>query len=172
MKIYLLSLLALMHSITSNAQDDIIKKGSLTLNPGIGIGSAWSNYGNKVNVPPLSVSLDIGVAPDITIGPYVAYSSTTEPDAFYGDFTYTHLLIGAKGAYHFNISDKFTGHAGGILGYHVISVSNSSAAAKASTVLYDFLIGATYHFTSKMGVFAELGYGITYLNIGASFSIK
>ena len=112
MKLYLLGVLSLMYSLTIHAQNDIIKKGSLTLSPGIGIGTAWSDYGNKIGVPPLSVSLDIGIAPNITIGPYIAYSSTTETDYFSGDYTYTHLLIGAKGAYHFDISDKFTGHAG------------------------------------------------------------
>ena len=36
---------------------------------------------------------------------------------------------------------------------------------------YNVFIGARYFFTDKIGAFAELGYGISYTTLGATFRL-
>jgi hypothetical protein len=65
--------------------------------------------------------------------------------------TYTGLLLG------FNIaSSKWTG------------TGTETTHASSGGVAYAWFVGGRYYFTDKFAGMLELGYGITYLNIGVA----
>ena len=89
------------------------------------------------------------------------------------------MILGIRGAYHFgrfiNI-EKLDVYAGLMLGndfakdsystnsqcpYHQEYMSRSYGGGVAS-----LFVGARYRFTNHVGIFGELGYGISMLNIG------
>ena len=87
--------------------------------------------------------------------------------------------MGLRGAYHFNEFvkiDKLDLYAGLMLGYNIASETFSSTDPSRTNIAYygssyggfaySFFGGARYRFTDNIGVFGELGYGISILNIG------
>lgn len=159
--------------IATTAEAGPYKAGTKDLNLGIGLGS--SLYGDAV-IPPISASLDFGYNKDISIGGYLGFATTS-----YGigdwEWNYTHIIIGARGAYHFYNEDKIDAYGGLMLGYNIISVSEPDGysglgyTAESSHVTWNLFLGARYNFNPKISAFAELGYGISYLTLGVSFKI-
>jgi hypothetical protein len=156
----------------------------LSLNTAVGIGSNLTIDNSTITVPPISVSLDIKILPQVTIGPYIAY----EKNSYYGSTEYG--LAGVRGTYHFLIPSKTFGvYAGAILSYvyydnpgltalyandtHYVANDNtlSLPSSKQSHFGYNIFIGGQVHLSNSVSAFAELGYGIAYLNVGLSFAL-
>ncbi|MCW3073499.1 MAG: hypothetical protein JWP69_568 [Flaviaesturariibacter sp.] len=177
----------------ASAQGALVHKGSKSLSIGLGFKTSWDEYGDKIKMPPLSASLDFGVADNVTIGPYVAVSSTSGEG--YGDFvdtqtgnissayytyTYSHKLVGLRGTYNLPVSDKLSAYAGAMLGYHFAKVKYTHSTlqnatikdAKGNELLYNFFIAGKYALSPNASAFAELGYGVTFLNIGVAIKLK
>ena len=86
-----------------------------------------------------------------------------------GAYKYTYIIAGARASYHFNFGvEKLDPYLGGMLGYNVSSVNNSAAPA-AGGIAYSGHVGARYYFSSKIGAFAEAGYGVANLTAGLAF---
>ncbi|MFI3318320.1 MAG: outer membrane beta-barrel protein [Rikenellaceae bacterium] len=79
------------------------------------------------------------------------------------------LLIAITGNYHYTAIEKFDLYAGLSLGYE--SATAKYAGNKASAGDFDFgiYVGARYYFSEKFAALAQLGYGISYFNIGATY---
>jgi len=159
--------------IVATAEAGPYKAGAKDLNLGIGLGS--NLYGDQV-IPPLSASLDFGYNKDISIGGYLGFATTSYGYIGY-EWDYTHIIIGARGAYHFYNEDKIDAYGGLMLGYNIISVSEPDGwggvgySSESSHITYNLFLGARYNFNPKISAFAELGYGIAYLTLGVSFKI-
>jgi energy-converting hydrogenase Eha subunit B len=98
-------------------------------------------------------------------------------------YTWTYLIAGVRGAYHFGRFikiDKLDVYAGLMLGNDFASSNYSTNSVCPDHVRYNYnntyggfvfalYGGARYRFTNHFGVFGELGYGVTYLNVGLNF---
>jgi hypothetical protein len=184
MKKLLLVLLVGVFSLTQLlAQESTFKKGDKVLNLGIGLGSTlYAGTGYKIGIPPISASLEVGIVnllndkASIGVGGYVGYSSHKYSASYFGytdSWTNSSFIIGARGAFHYALLDKLDTYAGLILGARIESwkwtgtgteTTHSSNGGLASSEF----IGARYYFSDKFAVMAELGYGITYLNLGVA----
>lgn len=134
-----------------------------------------AGFGGNLGTP-FGVGFEYGVSDKIGVGAYVGYSSY---DLI--GFKYTSILVGAKGNYHFFTDDKFDAYGGLMLGYNSVKVEsgtgigtglgifNFAPAVEASAVFFGGQLGARYYFTDSIGAFAELGYGLAYLNAGIAF---
>ncbi len=148
------------------------EKGQVDANIGIGLGASFAT--GTVDLPPVSLALDFGITDNLSLGAYLGYSASKEDFSGFGvnySWKYTYLIVGARGAYHFDLVDQLDTYAGVMLGYNVASVKyEGSGAAPASPsaggVAYAGFAGARYHFGDTFGVYAELGYGIALLNAG------
>lgn len=173
--------LFLISNITLLAEDTFNKDKS-NLNVGVGFGSAL--WGDPV-LPPISASYEIGWPSDSTevlqkasIGGYVGFSMT-ESEYSWGIYSYTHIIVGARGSYHFYNTDNLDLYAGGMIGYNIVSSSyeskssgyTRSSSAHGSEFSYAFFAGGRYYFTDTFGAFAELGYGVAYLNFGLTVKL-
>lgn len=168
-KLVLLSVF-LISVITVNAQE-IFSKGTNILNVGVGVGSGI----------PVEASFEHSIVDGlingengaIGIGAYGSWYSDSEKITG-GKWKYNHIVLGARGAFHYQFVDKLDTYAGAMLGYNIASSKwegDGTGSASASGSAFDFSLfaGARYFFKPTFGVYAEAGYGVSYLSLGVTF---
>jgi len=163
-----------------SAQESTFVKGDKVLNVGIGLGNALyvgSYY--HMQVPPLSASLEIGVKDGIAekgsigVGGYLGYSSYKWDYSGWG-YKYSNFIIGARGAFHYPLVNKLDTYVGLLIGVNIVSSKEFGTPigynynASSTGLAWSGFLGGRYYFTPKFAVMAELGYGITYLNLGVA----
>ena len=168
----------LLFAVRSQAQTSgCFDKGSSVINFGIGLGTTLYGSGYTGSFPPISVSYERGIADGRWgIGAYLAHTGAKYGDkSDYWKFSYT--VIGARGDYHFYTTDKLDTYGGVILGYDIVSDKwhgegeSEEYDASGSSAVFAPFVGGRYYFSQHVGVFAELGYGIAWLNLGLNFSL-
>ena len=98
-------------------------------------------------------------------------------------------LFGLRGELRKEISGKFEMYGGGLLGYNHTSIREYDALSKQTIsrdadgptpfdpnqsngkFLYSGFVGSTYYLHPSVGVFAEVGYGISLLNTGLTIRL-
>ena len=166
-----------------NAQN-AFSKGDQNINLGVGIGSVLGGSGYKTTLPPVSISYEYGIKDQLFddksslgIGAYLGYASNKyEWPGNYG-WKYNYTIVGVRGALHYQLIDNFDTYGGLMLGYNIVSSSSygdwgtTVNTAAGSALGWSLFLGGRYFFTDKIGAFAELGYGIAYLQLGVSFKL-
>ncbi|MGD0755085.1 MAG: hypothetical protein ABR927_08500 [Bacteroidales bacterium] len=166
------------------AQESTFKQGDKVLNLGIGLGSTlYTGSYYTSSVPPISASLEFGVKDGILdkgsigVGGYLGYSSHKWEYDNWG-YKYSNFIIGARGVFHYPLVNKLDTYTGILLGYDIASSKEFGTAiygydysASTGGLVGAWFVGARYYFSSKFAVMAELGYGITYLNIGVALKL-
>ncbi len=145
------------------------------------IGANWTKiYSSSPNyksstVGPLGVYFERGITDNIGVGVSVNYLRNTASYDMIGtaiDMNISQLAVAVRGAYHFKLSnDKFDPYAGAGLAYRNFSYTSSSSSTNfsfGSPVGIQAFAGSRYFFTNNIAAFAEIGYGVSYLNIGAT----
>jgi len=161
-------------------------KGDKIVNVGIGVGSYYGGDGYTSSIPPFTVSFEQGIIDglldgkaSIGVGGYLAYTAN-KWESTYGSTTfgykYSYFILGARGVFHYQFVDKLDTYTGLMLGYNVVSSSTfgdgmGGSSPTASGIGYSAFIGARYHFSDKFAAFAEIGYGISALELGISFKL-
>ena len=149
-------------------------KGMNVLNAGIGLGS----YGlSGTGGIPVTASFEHGFSKNISAGATVGLIQKK----FASDWKYTYLLLGARGSYHLNealkiANQKVDVYAGAGLLYRRFSVKYTDKDAgdepgfdlnaSGGDVVLQLHAGGRYLFNDRVGAFAELGYGISPLQLG------
>ena len=181
--LFAVALIASMFTTTSSfAQIDILgtnpnfTQGQIDVNAGIGLLRTFYS-GHRSAVPPVSVSVEYGITDKISVGGFFGYTSTKDRlwyDA--NDYArYSFTIVGVRGSYHLNLWDRMDTYAGLMLGYNIASVKYDTDnpyldnyAAASSGLALSAYVGGRYMLTEKIGAFAELGYGISVLNLGVN----
>lgn len=157
------------------AQNRPFGKGDKVLNLGVGYGSTWySGVYYKVKVPPVSASLEFGAANyvlekgSLGFGPYISYS-TFKFEKGDGGYDYSLILVGLRSNFHYPFIDNLDTYASLFLGYNILSSKEFGAPAsfpEKGGLRSAFYIGGRFYFVESFALTAELGYGVTYLNVG------
>lgn len=176
-----------------NGPFDPMEKGSWSINFGFGPGTNWQGVYGRGFIPAFQVAVETGmweVGPGvITMGGEIGCSFFTYKgtDARYGPNTtykyrYSELVVAARGAYHYgwNVQglDTYAGVAAGprfvFFSYSIPDTWTGPVNDKPATVGYGggVFAGASYFFTELLGINAELGFNITYAQLGMVFKIK
>jgi len=166
------------------------EKGTNIVSAGIGLGSSILSYSGASQTPAINLQYERGVwdmgGPGvISLGGYAGYkgynySGKVSTYSYSQKWHYT--VIGVRSAYHYNgiKSDNLDVYGGIMLAYNLLSYSytdNSPSGSYAgsssygNTVGFTFYFGGRYFFTDNIAVLAELGYGVSYLNIGIAFKL-
>ncbi|MFH1161651.1 MAG: hypothetical protein V1733_12010 [bacterium] len=172
---------------------DPMGKGTWFVNFGFGPGTNWQGAYGQGFMPAFQVAGEVGmweIGPGVitlggeTGGSFFTYNGT---DARYGlntsyAYHYTELVIAARGAYHYgwNVQglDTYGGVAAGprftFFSYTIPSTYTGSVIGEPSTVGYGggAFVGASYFFTNLLGINAEVGFNITYAQVGMVFKIN
>ncbi|HHT29344.1 hypothetical protein [Petrimonas mucosa] len=173
-------------TISLSAQN-FFKKGDQIVNVGIGLGSYYGGTGYSMTVPPLSVSYEKGLLDGlfdgkgaIGVGGYLGYQANKWETVFSGNsygYKYNYIMVGARGTLHYQFVEKLDTYGGLLLGYDIVSSkffgesSYNLDSATGSGIGYSAFVGARYQFTDSFCGFAELGYGISALQLGISFRL-
>lgn len=141
------------------------------LNVGVGLGTFYQGL-------PFGLSFEHGFSDVISAGVFVDYSSYNYGSYFGSSDKLTIIYAGVRGSYHFGkIFDlkvnKLDPYAGASLGYHHVSYSFDNAGYYGNpydnSIFFGVHAGARYLFTDHIGAFAEVGYGVAALKVGATF---
>lgn len=120
-RILLISTLLIIAVSLSFGQIDY-SKGQQVVNLGIGLGGFAGAYGSGGIA--ITGGYEYGVTENISLGGVIGYSSSSD-DYFDGSFKYTYILIGARGAYHYDLfhNPNIDTYGGILLGYNIVSSS-------------------------------------------------
>ena len=153
------------------------KNGQLDVNFGLGLGAY--NVTGTSNFVPINLNVQKGITDNISVGGFLAYSSSTYDYSFFYTYKlkYTDFVIGPRGEYHFNINnEKIDLYGDAILAYDIGTVKYTGPAgydnynhSTGSGLWFGIGAGARYHFNNNWGVYGELGYGLAVLNIGVNY---
>lgn len=148
-------------------------KGVTFLDIGVGLGG-YRHSG----IVPLGLALDHGITPNFSLGIQADFYRFKRYSGRY-NYTYTHIPIALRGAYHFtglgnSRADLYLGAA---LGYvwsryttdapHGWKYVDDDASAPYAGVF----LGGRYLLSSQVGLMAELGYGISVGKIGLTIRL-
>jgi len=136
--------------------------------------SSLPNYKSST-LGPIGGYYERAVTDNIGVGASVNYvrSSASYDMGSAIDITTTQLAISVRGAYHFKLSNKkLDPYAGVGLAYR--NFGYKSTAANMNLTLgtpagIQIFAGSRYFFTNNIAAFAEVGYGVSFLNIGATY---
>jgi hypothetical protein len=167
------------------AQNNNFAKGDKVLNLGIGLGSTLytgSYYSSKV--PPVSVSLEFGFIDDfldvqdlsLGLGGYFGYTSSRYESTWLGGswgWDVSSIIIGPRGTLHYPFVDNLDTYTGLMLGYNVVTWKEFGSiptgfGSSSSGIWWSYYIGGRYYFTDNVAAMLELGYGISYINLGVA----
>lgn len=180
MKKNFISLLLIFASfICSETQAQQFQNGTTVINAGIGLGTGLGGHGNAR--PAISVSADhglweVGGPGIISLGGYLGNTGYKYSGGEYSA-KWNYIIIGARGAYHYNgftNIPKLDLYGGLMLSYNIVKFSSNleedyfGKSYNSGIGLTGFL-GTRWFFSDNLGAYAELGYGVSILNIGASF---
>lgn len=166
-----------------SAQAQTFDQGTKVASVGIGIGSSLGGFDYSSQFPAISLSYEQGIAPAgnvgiIGIGGYLGfkgYKYETSSAGFTASSKWNYTLIGVRGALHFTglDVDKLDLYAGLMPTYNIVNYSyRDSAGGSTGSGSYSNALsltvfgGARYYFSENLAAFGELGYGISFLNVG------
>jgi len=179
MKKAILILAAVCITVMTYAQS--FQQGTTAINAGIGIGTALGGLGSAR--PAISLSLDhgkwaVGGPGVISLGGYLGNTGYKYTDAGY-TAKWNYYVVGVRGAYHYNGFEKLPKldvYGGATLAYNIVKYSSDNnddhlANSYGSGIGLSGFLGSRWFFSDNIGAFAELGYGVSTLNIGITFKL-
>lgn len=168
------------------SQTPAVSNSEKIINAGIGFGSTlYTGSGYTVTLPPLSVSYEQIIMDEVIdkgligVGGYIGYASYKYKYDYFGDewgWNYSNFILGARGSFHYPLLDKLDTYTGLMLGYQIVSASEigtvgTGYSASSSGLVWSWYAGGRYFFSDKFAGMLELGYGITYFNLGIAIKL-
>ncbi|HET8737621.1 MAG TPA: outer membrane beta-barrel protein [Pricia sp.] len=174
---FAITVIALCMVHTVSAQE--FNKGTNVINAGFGIGGSFSpsGFGSATAGLGLSASYERGIwevgGPGvISLGGYLG---TTAYDGDFGigndDFSWRYYIVGARAAYHFNglNVENLDVYGGAMLSLNIASYDGNNDVDIDTFPSGSVYVGGRWYFNENFGVFAEAGYGVAFLTLGAAF---
>lgn len=174
----ILFIVCIVAAMTTAAQAQPFQQGTNILQAGIGIGGNLGGLGT--GRPAISVSYekgvwDIGGPGVVSLGGYIGNTGFKYSSSGYSQ-SWNYTVVGVRSAYHYNgftEAPNLDVYGGAMLGYNVVSYKVTGGYtgpnAYGSGLGLSLYIGGRYFFSENLGAFAELGYGVSTLNVGIAY---
>ncbi|PSR12922.1 MAG: hypothetical protein DA408_19305 [Bacteroidetes bacterium] len=192
MKKYSLFLLLLLVALLNlPAQQVKFKPGQLQANLGIGLVPTYPADATITLVPPVSVSADVYLSPNLFLGAYVGYSEAKGETTFvnagiteqYHNATY---LVGLRTGIQSNDLDGWRVYGGFLTGASLPKVTKTieflpgeieraddlpsfTRPTAPRSLVFSGFVGTRRYLNDHLSVYGELGFGISLVNLGISF---
>ncbi len=168
-----ISILLILASVfffdTKQLSAQAYESGSKVLNLGVGVGGRHALGIGAIASFEVGIweTGDFGVIGLGVMGG-VRYATNA---VFLDDYRYTEIAVAPRGTYHFTVIpvEDLDVYAAVqiVFDFENRSSKNNNSADRTSTIVYPaFIAGVRYYFSDSFGVFAELGYNLTYLTGG------
>ena len=169
--------IAITFFVSATEAQKAFNNGDAALNIGVGLGSPYNFAPGVTAFPSINTSFEYGIIeiPKIGVisaGVFAAFKHSYDKYDTYKD-TYNYTTIATRGAFHLGFlkTSKFDVYGGVIIGIthkvYVDELSTQNSYTRNDLVL-DVFAGGRIMFSKKFGVFAELGYGISFLKAGVT----
>lgn len=177
---------------SANAQV-LYKKGSVDFATGVGLVPTNMVDGARYNVLPINARLGVRVSPNFSLSAFAAYSASEKlnvvrPDESIDNISNQELSVGMRGAFHAVRAERFDVYGGLMLGYHMPNTEVTNVSGPKDTnptdlkpsfsreatnqMIYSGFIGAAYFPGRNIGIFSEIGYGISLFNAGIQWKLR
>lgn len=185
----ILFLLLVLCSGSLRAQEFAVDQN--VLGAGIGFGGSFGSYNYSSQTPALSLNYERGIWPIdgpgvISLGGYLGFKSykyEQQFNPFYYKYKWNYTVIGLRSAYHYTglEVDKLDVYGGLMLSYNILKYKYTTNnnfnpefynKSYGSTVGLTLYVGGRYYLTDNIAAFMELGYGVSYLTLGAAFRFQ
>jgi hypothetical protein len=132
-----------------------------------GIGIVLPGMPGHMTVPPIGAGFEYGFHDLVSGGAFFALSG------YEGAGPHMVFSLAGEANFHpfnlpafpeFGLKDQLDAYAGGLLGLNVIT-------ATPSRFLWGIIAGCRYYFRERFGVYAEVGRGIGWINIGVTVKL-
>jgi hypothetical protein len=192
-------LIAALFLFALPAEAQSFQKGQTDINIGVGLGNTFIDGSYRNYLPPLSISAEIGITNDVSLGGYFGIAGASSTYYYYDNgnphwnngngyyytdtYRWTYYIVGLRAAYHFGRFiqiDKLDCYAGLMLAGDFVHESYTTDSpypdhvythTGSSGLIASIYVGARYRFNNHIGAFAELGYGISVLTVGVNFKL-
>ena len=184
-----LTFLFITNLATAQYSPDIeYKKGDVEVALGIGLMNTFIDKNTEAPIPPLSLTIGYRIQKSISVGTYLGYSRTnyvaplpedgTDVPAVKPSVTNNYFQIGVRGEGHYT-QDRLDFYGGAMVGYN-FSINESDNLSPderlenvkvddfADIVIFSGHIGMKYLLTEHLGIYGEVGYGVSIFNIGVT----
>ena len=180
-RIALLLIAMLTLGFAAQAQSTF-SKGTTPANLGLGIGGTLISGDYNVILPPLSLGIDHSVVSglfdgngSIGVGGYIGAEVYRYKG--YDKSVWSQTLIGPRGSLHYQFVDKLDTYFSLMLGVDIISWNYNMKMADIAIKDKDTSVGfgwgahfgARYYLSDRWAIMGELGYGLTFLTLGATY---
>jgi hypothetical protein len=161
-------------------------KSYVNINAGVGVLPTFLMDGGTAKVLPIALSADYKLRNNFSLGLFAGYSSTiSDPkemsDGSFAQWENDFMIGGLRFGAHSRDISGWNFYGGLSAGYsfsdiNMLSGSEKSVSqtpigrAKGKMVLTGFM-GTRYKLTSRTGLFAELGMGVSVAKVGVSFRV-
>ncbi len=156
----------------------IVKDGLFSDGKGeLGIGGQLGYVGYKYSYEGVGGSYDIDLGLGNGIGQIVDLSgigSTVVTSSFRSEYKYSRFIVGPRGYLHYSFLDKLDTYTGVMLGLEFFSSKGGwdnapKKTASSTGFVWAWFVGGRYYFNDQFAAMLELGYGVTYANIGIAY---
>ena len=155
------------------------------LHAGVGLLPTFVKDKSKVQLLPLQLNLDYRVSEKISLGLLGGYSVTQTDQDILGDtntaqWRTKYAAYGLRLAAHTNKIEDWDIYGGILIGYSSTRVEilegdeelvfeNKGLKENSGKFLGSAFIGARYDIANQIGIFAELGFAVSLINMGVSY---
>ncbi|HMQ47621.1 MAG TPA: hypothetical protein PKA00_05830 [Saprospiraceae bacterium] len=170
------------------AQKKMNHAGFIDINGGIGLFPTFVKDAGKMKVPPLTLNMSYRLKENFSVGVFVAHS-VTETDmvllksgetAKWGN---SFSVVGARMAAHVRQIDPWDVYGGLSVGYSVSHIDmmvgniqklkdEKGLKENSGNLLMTGFLGFRYAMAEKVGIFGEVGFGVSLATVGISVRLK
>ncbi len=192
-KFTLLSLLTILSFTALTAQKTELAAGDWQFSTGVGLVPTYVADGGHTIVPPFTARLDYHLTDKITVGAFASYSKSQSNrierlNGTTNIYTSTYRMAGLRVAANTNRLKNWNIYGGLSLGYSMPQVATETfftdpdndrddmptaifGTPATNQVVYSAYLGATRYLNDKIGIYGEIGYGVSLLNVGITFRL-
>ncbi len=167
MKKFLFSIVALATATTLSAH---------TFESGDNVAGVSLGFGDSVGLPVYFSYergvYDISTVSKIGVGAVVGYGWENYKVVANGqsfDNRISNSMIGVRGAYHYTAVSNLDLFGGVTLGVEGVTTKTDAGKVSANEFVADLYIGARYYLSDNFGIAAEIGTGLSLLNVGVAY---
>jgi hypothetical protein len=162
------ALIRVSYAQNNFAKGDKLISASLGFINTIHNGSSWETI-----FPPISLTGEYGIVDglinnkaSIGIGTDFGYTASKYINEVKTVYKYSNIILGLRGAFHYQFVDNLDTYAGLAFGYNIVSGNGNYAVSKFFT---DPCVGARYYLTNHFAAMAEIAYDISLIRIGVAY---
>ena len=161
------------------------KKGDVEVALGVGLMNTFIDKNTEAPLPPVSLTIGYRLKKTISVGTYLGYSRTNyvapasdhiDDPVSSAELTNNYFQIGVRGQGHYS-QDRMDFYGGAMVGYN-FSINESANLSTDSRlenvkvedyddiVIFSGHVGVKYLLTEHLGIYGEVGYGVSIFNVG------